>query len=141
MARLHELRDRLPLVLLKRQLAWLGRDDDPGHVCSDPTAGTLDAVRHLDGLGHTRIGLVVRDQPATALEIREGDPWTCIRWRLDIFNRDTGARFTADEHLNAVLAAGATAIRMHGDKNSHRTGGGVSLALALGAWGPDAGVL
>ncbi|MFF6772505.1 substrate-binding domain-containing protein [Streptomyces sp. NPDC012637] len=57
----------VPAVLVERRLAAHGPGDPTEHVCTDHEGGAYDAVRHLRGLGHRRLGLVVRsDAPTTA---------------------------------------------------------------------------
>ncbi|MDJ0314457.1 substrate-binding domain-containing protein [Arthrobacter sp. H35-D1] len=62
----------LPVVLLERSLTDMGPGDRTEHVCSDHQGGAYDAVRHLVGLGHRRVGLLIRSHTPTEPAIVAG---------------------------------------------------------------------
>jgi len=68
---------KVPVVLLERSLPELGAADPSEHVVSDHAGGAFDAMQHLLGLGHERIGLVLRRAPHTAPGIRAGYRTAC----------------------------------------------------------------
>lgn len=61
-----------PVVLIERRFEEFGSGDPTEYVCSHHTAGALDAVRHLHGLGHRRIALCLRERSRTGVPIRLG---------------------------------------------------------------------
>ncbi|HEY9372721.1 GntR family transcriptional regulator, partial [Streptomyces sp.] len=62
----------VPAVLVERRLAAHGPGDPTEHVCTDHEGGAYDAVRHLRGLGHERLALVVRSDAPTTAPIESG---------------------------------------------------------------------
>ncbi len=72
----HRARDLMalpvPVVLVERSLPDLGPADTTEHVCSDHRGGAYDAVRHLAGLGHTRIALLTRERTPTEAGVVHG---------------------------------------------------------------------
>lgn len=74
---------KVPIVLLERSLPELGAADPSEHVVSDHAGGAFDAMQHLLGLGHERIGLVLRRAPHTAPGIRAGYRTACEADGLD----------------------------------------------------------
>ncbi|WP_042426143.1 LacI family DNA-binding transcriptional regulator [Streptacidiphilus anmyonensis] len=68
LARLAEL--PVPTVLMERRASSLGDTNDS--VCTHHEAGGYDAVRHLAGLGHRTVGLVLRLHSPTTEPVRLG---------------------------------------------------------------------
>lgn len=60
----------VPTVLVERRDAALEGTNE--YVCTHHEAGAYDAVRHLAGLGHRAIGLVLRDPSPTSGPVAEG---------------------------------------------------------------------
>lgn len=60
----------VPTVLMERRGASLS--DTNEHVCTHHEAGAYDAVRHLSGLGHRAIGLVLRAGSPTTEPVAAG---------------------------------------------------------------------
>ncbi|WP_265863605.1 substrate-binding domain-containing protein [Streptomyces sp. SKN60] len=86
----------VPAVLVERRLAAHGPGDPTEHVCTDHEGGAYDAVRHLRGLGHRRIGLLVRSDAPTTAPLESGF-----------------ARAVADLHLPAPHCERATTVEWH----------------------------
>jgi len=113
-----------PVVLLERTA-----DVGPSHavlesVVTDHALGAAMAVRHLVGLGHQRIGLMVAQPSPTGPHVRRGwreataecglDP----RATLDLAVPDAntpGFEAVLDDALNRCLATGTTALLVHAD--------------------------
>jgi DNA-binding LacI/PurR family transcriptional regulator len=62
----------VPVVLVERHVLGAGAADRSEFVCSDHAGGAYDAVRHLHGLGHTRIALVARCANPTIEAVTHG---------------------------------------------------------------------
>ncbi|MFD5124077.1 LacI family DNA-binding transcriptional regulator [Streptomyces sp. NPDC058385] len=62
----------VPVVLMERRLVTAGPLDETEHVCTDHQSGAYVAVRHLHGLGHRRIALVLRSDGPHAAQIAAG---------------------------------------------------------------------
>ncbi|MFD2010922.1 GntR family transcriptional regulator [Streptomyces narbonensis] len=120
----------VPAVLVERRLAAHGPGDATEHVCTDHEGGAYDAVRHLHGLGHERIGLVARTDAPTTAPIESGFARALADLGLPApppYERDVMAHWDpdrADRALAALRAAGVTAALCFGDREA---------ALMLGA--------
>lgn len=115
----------LPFVLLERQ------PEDAYEPCefvaSDHRQGAYAAVRHLVGLGHSRVGLFATDTPTTRL-VREGHGHAVRRLELDPAAPLRLRRMTADlrdpddrdyeEFLDSCLATGTRAALVHSDQDA-----------------------
>jgi DNA-binding LacI/PurR family transcriptional regulator len=125
----------VPTVLAERTV------DGPQHaafdsVHSDHAEGAEAAVRHLVGLGHQRLGIVVSAHSPTGPSLRRG--WlaatTGVTRTLDIASPDPG-RAGWEEAVAAVVAqcreTGTTALLVHADATA------VALVQAFEQHGVD----
>ncbi|MEU1971568.1 substrate-binding domain-containing protein [Microbacterium sp. NPDC019599] len=133
---------RVPSVLAEREAA-LPDGTAVESVTTDHALGAALAARHLAGLGHRKVGLVLsRDSPTSR---RIADGWAAASAELDftpIPNLErflpprSSADFSAavDASLDRALAGGATALLVHADAEAMAF---VDLALARGVSVPD----
>ncbi|MEV5969478.1 substrate-binding domain-containing protein [Streptomyces sp. NPDC051921] len=113
----------VPAVLVERRLAAYGPGDPTEHVCTDHEGGAYDAVRHLRGLGHRRLGLVVRSDAPTTAPIESGFARAIADLGLPTprHESDTLGEWNperADRAVAALCAAGATAALCFGDREA-----------------------
>ncbi|KKZ71172.1 GntR family transcriptional regulator [Streptomyces showdoensis] len=113
----------VPVVLVERRLAAHGPGDPTEHVCTDHEGGAYDAVRHLRGLGHRRLGLVVRSDAPTTAPVESGFARAVADLGLPAPCRESGAMTEwdagrADRALAALRAAGVTAALCFGDREA-----------------------
>jgi DNA-binding LacI/PurR family transcriptional regulator len=115
----------VPVVLIERQLDSSTLVDQFDHVVSDHRTGARLAVEHLARLGHSRIGLVVKDIGPTMALVREGYLEAATALGLDggplvlpVPQVDQADR-NPDQRLGEALAElkdnGATAVLIHSD--------------------------
>lgn len=113
---------KVPIVLLERSLPELGAADPSEHVVSDHAGGAFDAMQHLLGLGHERIGLVLRRAPHTAPGIRAGYRTACEADGLDqvVIAEEMEAwdAERADRALAELRAHDCTAALVFGDREA-----------------------
>lgn len=113
---------KVPVVLLERSLPELGAADPSEHVVSDHAGGAFDAMQHLLGLGHERIGLVLRRAPHTAPGIRAGYRTACEADGLEevviIEEMEAWTPERAESALRELLAHGCTAALVFGDREA-----------------------
>ena len=112
----------LPVVLLERSLMDLGPGDRTEHVCSDHQGGAYDAVQHLIGLGHRRVGLLTRSQTPTEPAIvagyeRSAKDFGFIPVVYPVSRQDWEAG-AAEELLAELRAAKITAALVFGDREA-----------------------
>ncbi|WP_406864553.1 substrate-binding domain-containing protein [Streptomyces sp. HUAS MG47] len=113
----------VPAVLVERRLAAYGPGDPTEHVCTDHEGGAYDAVRHLRGLGHDRLALVVRSDAPTTAPLESGFARAVadlglrrpVRVRARMADWDAAR---ADAAVAAVRADGATAALCFGDREA-----------------------
>ncbi|MEU8527558.1 MULTISPECIES: GntR family transcriptional regulator [Streptomyces] len=113
----------VPAVLVERRLAAYGPGDPTEHVCTDHEGGAYDAVRHLRGLGHERLALVVRSDAPTSAPLESGFARAVADLGLREPVRVQGPMADwdaarADAAVAAVRAAGATAALCFGDREA-----------------------
>ncbi|ATG50788.1 GntR family transcriptional regulator [Brachybacterium vulturis] len=113
---------KVPVVLLERSLPELGAADPSEHVVSDHAGGAFDAMQHLLGLGHQRIGLVLRRAPHTAPGIRAGYRTACRADGLEeivvVEEMEAWNVERADRALEELLEHGCTAALVFGDREA-----------------------
>lgn len=112
----------VPVVLLERSLPELAAADPSEHAVSDHAGGAFDAMQHLLGLGHERIGLVLRRAPHTAPGIRAGYRSACEADGLEqvVIADEIGAWSAerANWALAELLDRGCTAALVFGDSEA-----------------------
>ncbi|MFI8961657.1 substrate-binding domain-containing protein [Streptomyces sp. NPDC053493] len=113
----------VPAVLVERRLAAHGPGDPTEHVCTDHEGGAYDAVRHLSGLGHRRLALVVRSDAPTTAPIESGFARAVAdlglpapRHESDVMRQWNPPR--ADAAVAALRAARVTAALCFGDREA-----------------------
>ncbi|MFF0744788.1 substrate-binding domain-containing protein [Streptomyces sp. NPDC004111] len=129
----------VPSVLVERRLTAAGPGDPTEHVCTDHEGGAYDAVRHLRTLGHSRLGLVVRADGATAAPIRSGFARAVRDFGLeepvyDAARLQEWNAARADESVAALLAGGVTGALCSGDREAALI---QSAARRAGLRGPE----
>ncbi|MEV8375111.1 substrate-binding domain-containing protein [Kribbella sp. NPDC056861] len=110
---LAELEDlELPIVLIERGL------EDPAtlheFVGTNHAAGARAALKHLRGLGHTRIAYLERSSPHTAPQVRAGLGDVPVLSET----RDRWTSAGADEFLDKLLQHQATAVLCFADREA-----------------------
>ncbi|WP_406423872.1 GntR family transcriptional regulator [Streptomyces sp. NBC_00873] len=141
LARLAEL--PVPVVLVERRSTSLS--DTNEYVCTHHEAGAYDAVRHLAGLGHRSIGLVLRAPSPTAPPVIEGYRQAVHELGCSAAEfratRQEWSPAAADRCLAVLREAGVTAAVCFGDRQAallegaaRRTGLTVPDDLALVAY-------
>jgi DNA-binding LacI/PurR family transcriptional regulator len=129
----------VPAVLVERRLTAAGPGDPTEHVCTDHEGGAYDAVRHLRALGHSRLGLVVRTDAATAAPIRSGFARAVHDFGLeepvyDAARMDEWNPARADESVASLVSGGVTGALCFGDREAALI---QSAARRAGLHGPD----
>ncbi len=115
----------VPLVLVERTAAVGPFQTTVELVVSDHAQGAAIAMRHLAGLGHRRIGLVISGDSPTGPHIRQG--WLMARRELGIDDlevvdetvanpRESSWGATVDMILDKCAACGTTALLVHPDQ-------------------------
>jgi DNA-binding LacI/PurR family transcriptional regulator len=115
----------VPMVLAERTAVVGPLHTTVESVVSDHSQGAAIAIRHLAGLGHRRIGLVVSGDSPTAPHLRQG--WLMARQELGIADldvvdetvdssRESSWGATVDAILDRCLASGTTALLVHADQ-------------------------
>jgi DNA-binding LacI/PurR family transcriptional regulator len=110
----------VPVVLVERRSTSLS--DTNEYVCTHHEAGAYDAVRHLAGLGHRSIGLVLRAPSPTAPPVIEGyrQAVTELGCATAEFRatRQEWSPAAADRCLAVLREAGVTAAVCFGDRQA-----------------------
>lgn len=113
---------KVPVVLLERSLPEAGAADPSEHVVSDHAGGAFDAMQHLLGLGHERVGLVLRRAPHTAPGIRAGYRTACVADGLAqvviVDEMEAWNAERADQALIELREHGCTAALVFGDREA-----------------------
>lgn len=139
----------IPSVLIERQARIPGLEQPMESVVSDHAAGAAAAVRHLVGLGHRSVGLVIGRNSPTGPYVRRGwletlaelglDPGATVDELLDRYAPDFEAR-TADV-LDQCRDRRVTALLVHADSEAiaivqqcHREGLSVPGDLSIVAY-------
>lgn len=113
----------VPTVLVERRLHALDHFDPTEFVCSNHEGGVLRAVTHLHSMGHRRIALCTRIESAPAGAIRRGydeAPRYLDALETLVISKSSQewVRSHADGVLTELLAAGATATVVFGDREA-----------------------
>ncbi|MFE0463669.1 substrate-binding domain-containing protein [Kitasatospora sp. NPDC058965] len=133
----------VPVVLVERRGTSLG--DAGESVCTHHEAGGFDAVRHLAGLDHRTVGLVLRLHSPTTEPVRRGFHQAVRELGLSGVEFEAALEewspAAADRCLAGLRAAGATAAVCFGDRQAallvaaaRRAGVRVPQDLALVAY-------
>lgn len=139
----------VPVVLVERGLDPSGPADDSEYVRTDHEAGGYQAVAHLAGLGHRRLGLVLRGGSPTSRPVEVGFLRAAAELGVQVADQIAVPRTgwqpgQADPALRALVDAGATGVVCLGDREAtmlvaaaRRTGVGVPDQLAVVAYDDD----
>jgi GntR family transcriptional regulator of arabinose operon len=139
----------VPVVLVERGLDPGGPADASEYVRTDHEAGAYQAVAHLAGLGHRRLGLVVRGGSPTSKPVAAGFLRATADLGVEVAERiavpSTGWRpGQADLALRALVDGGVTGVVSLGDREAtmlvsaaRRAGIGVPDQLAIVAYDDD----
>ncbi|MFB7252456.1 substrate-binding domain-containing protein [Microbacterium sp. NPDC056234] len=136
---LHE--SGIPTVFVERD--GVSPDGAPVEsVTTDHALGAILAARHLAGLGHRRVGLVMSRNSPTSRKISTGWHQAAKELQLDARIADTilpdraSPDFTAEVNaaLDAMMDAGITGLLVHSDPEAMAV---VDLALNRGISVPD----
>ncbi|MFE7708671.1 substrate-binding domain-containing protein [Streptomyces sp. NPDC057486] len=110
----------VPAVLVERRSTSLS--DTNEYVCTHHEAGAYDAVRHLAGLGHRSIGLVLRAPSPTAPPVIEGYRQAVHELGCSAAEfratRQEWSPAAADRCLAVLREAGVTAAVCFGDRQA-----------------------
>ncbi|WP_029150788.1 substrate-binding domain-containing protein [Microbacterium indicum] len=128
----------VPFVLAEREAARRPLGTPLESVATDHALGAILAARHLAALGHRKVGLLISRSSPTSRKIIAG--WTAACRELGLTPDDHVERILPDRGdaafsraveavLDAVLAAGVTALLVHSDREAMAL---VDLALARG---------
>jgi GntR family transcriptional regulator of arabinose operon len=139
----------VPVVFVERGLDPSGPSDDSEYVRTDHEAGGYQAVAHLAGLGHTRLGLVLRGGSPTSKPVAAGFLRATAELGVQVADQlavpSTGWQpGHADPALRALVDSGATGVVCLGDREAtmlvaaaRRAGVGVPDQLAVVAYDDD----
>lgn len=116
----------VPVVLAERQFSAPGLGQVLEHVVSDHAGGAFDAIRHLHGLGHSRIGLAYRKGTNTTAGVLEGYRAACETmgidpWEWELSEPPVGHSVSTDEILplaTSLVEARLTAVLVFGDREA-----------------------
>lgn len=133
----------VPSVLVERDAVLLPDRAPVESVTTDHALGAVLAARHLAGLGHRRVGLIISRESPTSRKIVAG--WHAACRELELTQSDhfesvlpprTSADFSAavDAALDTALSQGVTALVVHSDPEAMAF---VDLALNRGISVPE----
>lgn len=114
----------LPVVLLERTATAGPHHAHLESVVSDHAQGAGMAVRHMAGLGHRKVGVVLSALSPTSRHIHRGWRETAIELGLDVTAtvdqkvpdaRSPESEAALDAALDRALATGTTALLVHAD--------------------------
>jgi DNA-binding LacI/PurR family transcriptional regulator len=133
----------VPSVLVEREAVVLPGNEPVESVTSDHALGAVLAARHLAGLGHRTVGLVISRDSPTSRKISRGWDEACRELDLtptehfESFLPDrTSPDFSAavDAALDTAVERGTTALLVHPDPEAMAF---ADLALARGIRVPE----
>jgi GntR family transcriptional regulator, arabinose operon transcriptional repressor len=139
----------VPVVLVERALDPSGPSDASEYVRTDHEAGGYQAVAHLAGLGHRRLGLVLRGGSPTSKPVEVGFLRATAELGVEVaveiaVPRTSWQPGQADPVLRALVDSGATGVVCLGDREAtmlvsaaRRAGVGVPDQLAIVAYDDD----
>jgi DNA-binding LacI/PurR family transcriptional regulator len=113
-----------PSILVERE-AWTLPDHEPMEsVRTDHMVGAAQAARHLAGLGHERVGLILSRDSPTSRRIAAGWHTACAELGLETADsfelllpdrRSPDFSAAVDATLDTVFSKGLTALLVHSD--------------------------
>ncbi|BCW44951.1 LacI family transcriptional regulator [Arthrobacter sp. StoSoilB5] len=134
----------LPVVLMERSFTYPETAREYDSVRSDHTYGAALAVRHLAELGHTSIGLAIREETPTARGLKAGYEQTVAQLKLDvdapyqplpiIATDPEGTDIALNAFLDECIRQGTKAAIVHVDTHASRL---VELAASRGIRVPE----
>jgi DNA-binding LacI/PurR family transcriptional regulator len=139
----------VPVVLVERGLDPSSPADASEYVRTDHEAGGYQAVAHLAGLGHRRLGLVLRGGSPTSKPVESGFLRASADLGVEVVDQIPVPRTgwqpgQADPALRALVGGGATGVVCLGDREAtmlvsaaRRAGVGVPERLAVVAYDDD----
>jgi GntR family transcriptional regulator of arabinose operon len=139
----------IPTVLIERSLDSHGPADSSEYVRTDHQAGGYQAVAHLAGLGHQRLGLILRGRNPTAEPLAAGFTRAAAELGVELVARIEAPTAAwqpadADSALRTLVEAGATGLLSLGDREAtllvsaaRRAGVEVPGQLAIVAYDDD----
>lgn len=113
----------LPYVLVERKPPAPAPDDPTSFVGTDHAGGVFGAVRHLRGLGHTRVGCLGRLRTGTADLVANGFDAAADLLGIDVVAGAVARRrvWTGENittYVRHCAEAGVTAVFCHGDRDA-----------------------
>ncbi|MEV8060318.1 GntR family transcriptional regulator [Streptomyces antimycoticus] len=113
----------LPYVLVERRPPAPEPDDPTSYVGTDHSGGVCLALRHLQGLGHQRVGHLGRMRTGTSALVAQGFDDAAALLGLDVVDSAAARqeRWAATEiaaYVRSCAAAGVTAVFCHGDRDA-----------------------
>ncbi|MDI6102622.1 substrate-binding domain-containing protein [Actinoplanes sp. NEAU-A12] len=114
----------LPVVLLERTATAGPHHAHLESVVTDHAQGANMAVRHLIGLGHHKVGVVLATPSPTRPHVRRGWLEAAAECGIDVTDtvdalvpdaKSPDCRTALDEALDRALATGTTALLVHAD--------------------------
>ena len=112
----------VPFVLVERRLLEHSTKDSTFHVGTDHVGGAFDAVRHLAGLGHASVGLVLRGDAPTSPAVERGWREACIDLGLPelavISHPKEGWTSSAAARAVRQIVSSTTAVLCCGDREA-----------------------
>ena len=132
-----------PSVLVEREAVVLPGHEPVESVRTDHSLGAVLAARHLAGLGHQRVGLVLSRNSPTSRRIATGWHEACTELGLTttpgfepLLPDRRSPEFSAaiDATLDTVLSTGLTGLLVHSDPEAMAI---IDLALNRGISVPD----
>lgn len=117
----------IPVVLAERDGGdWMGAGQVLEHVVSDHAGGSFDAVAHLHGLGHARVGLAYRQGTNTTHGVLQGYRHACRElgldpWEQGLSEPPPGSSVSTEEIVtlaSALQRDSITAVLAFGDREA-----------------------
>lgn len=113
----------VPYVLAERRPPAPAPDDETTFVTTDHDAGVYQALRHLVGLGHRRIGFLGRRRTATSDAVAHVFESACLELRLSadadvVQRRAAWSAEDIDAYLDAIIRSDVTAVFCHDDADA-----------------------
>lgn len=133
----------VPSVFVEREAVVLPGREPVESVTTDHALGAVLAARHLAGLGHRKVGLILSRDSPTGRKIVQGWATACEELALNpsehferLFPDRNGPGFTSavDAAIDTALATGVTGLLIHSDPEAMAF---IDIALNRGISVPD----